>query len=336
MRILCAISGLDFQADHFPGFLAQREAVHPIFHMPQKKLLSYTGKFYSSELTDIDKYLLFLAVLNSSELVDFRASVQRTAFTPGIIARNFDPLVHIICKLNSILSPAVVFPRFVISQETRTLSNVHFWLDNWLSAYKEFLAGDRKHTEGRKLIARELALERLIKNPHRAISDYANQIADWAVVAGDLENRFRGKIPDPFTLKSNSIAEYWRSIIIRCARQDKIYAIPEADLDEIIEFYESELDVVGSIYSFELLKLLRIAKKKRGDYLGLSDISSPAISYQILSESDDVMASNLKLMIDLAPTEEPIKNNYPDTISYLRARSRWVMAKNSGKFDLLL
>ena len=333
MRILCAISGLDFQTEHFPGFLAQRETVHPIFHMPQKKLLCYTGKFYTNELTDTDKYLLFLAVLNSSELIEFRTSVQRTPFTPGIIARNFDPLVHIICKLNGVMNPAVVFPRFIIGQETKTLSNIHFWIDNWKESYKEFLAGDRKHTEGRKLIARELALERLIKNPHRAISDYANQIADWAITAGDITGKFRQSIPDPFTLKQTSIAEYWRSIIIRCAKLDRIYAIPKADIDEIIEFYESELDTIGSIYSYQLLKLLRIAENKHRDYLGLGDLSIATTNYQILSENDDVMASNLKLMIDLAPVEEPKKEDYPDKVAFLRARSRWIMAKNSGKFS---
>lgn len=333
MRVLCAISGLDFEAEHFPGFLANRECVHPIFHMPQKKLLAYTGQFYTASLTPTDKYLLFLAVLNSSDLVDFRCSVVRTPFTPSIIAQNFERLVRIVCKMNAVLNPNVTFPRYILGFETRNLSNVHFWIDNWYESYKEYTSGNLRAYESKKLGERERALERLIKNPHKAIADYATQIADWAIDAGDVNNAFRQQIPNPFTSKPSSVAEFWRTLIIRAAKQEKLYSIDVKDLEEIIEYYETKLDVLGSIYSHQLLKLLRTAEEKRRNFLGMGDLTVASASYEILSADDSVEASNMRLMIDLAPTSEPKASDYPDRVSFIRAKMRYQMALASGKFN---
>lgn len=331
MRILCGISGIDFNVDHFPGFLANREVNHPIFSVPQKRLLSYTGTFFKPDaLTPTDKYLLFLALLHSSELVEWRLPVVQTPATQSIISRNFEPLVHTLCKINSVDAPSVVFPRFIVGVETRNLANVHFWIDNWKECYKEFLNGYRSTTESQKLIRRETALERLIKNPHKSIGEYASQLADWAVSAGDLVNEFKQQIPNPLTGKPSSLADYWRVIIIRCAKNDRIYSIPKVDIEEIIEYYESELDTVGSIYSHELLKCLRAAHKRHGDYLGL-DLGSA--TYEIVGDDDNVMAGNLKLMIDLAPETEPQKKDYPDTVTYMRAKMRYMMAQQQLKLS---
>ena len=63
MKYQCAYSNLQLNVDYFPGFISTTETIHPIFHIPQKKLLSYLGKWSSGELTETDSYLLFLAIL---------------------------------------------------------------------------------------------------------------------------------------------------------------------------------------------------------------------------------------------------------------------------------
>ena len=325
MRALCAISGLDFNTEHFPGFLANREVSHPIFSTPQRKLLAYSGKFYSSELTDTDKYLLFLAVLHSSDLVEWRTSIVRTPFTQGIIARNFESLVRAVSKVNTVSNPAVRFPNFVVTHHTANLSNVHHWIDTWHEAYKEFHSGTLKDYDNRKLGERERVLERLIKNPHKSIKDYANQIADWAIDAGDLRTVCRQLIPNPLTGKQTTCYEYWHSIIVRAARLDRIYAIPKVDIEEIIEYFESKLDVVGSIFSHQLLKLLRTAEARHKDFLGL-DLGEG--NYSFVDGETNVAATNMALLVSLAPTEEPQKKDYPGIVEYMRAKNRWRMAQS--------
>mgnify|MGYP000735790344 CR=1 FL=1 len=53
-KILCAYSGIEFSCEHFPITLHARESYHPIFNVPQKKLLSYLGKWAGNELTPTD------------------------------------------------------------------------------------------------------------------------------------------------------------------------------------------------------------------------------------------------------------------------------------------
>ena len=112
MKILCSKSGIEFTAEHFPGTFFSRELSHPIFSLEQKKLLSYTGKWAAGELTPTDSYLLFLALLNSSEQIQFRTSCKRTPLTNSIVANNMEYLVRTVIKLNAIRTPGTLFPYF--------------------------------------------------------------------------------------------------------------------------------------------------------------------------------------------------------------------------------
>lgn len=322
MKILCAYSGVEFTVEHFPGSLYSRESWHPVFDMPQKKLLAYTGKWAGGELTTTDSYLLFLAILKSSDLVDFRTAVYRNEFTDSIIAQNMESLVRSVIKLNTVSNPAVVFPKYVISTETRYLSNVRYWIENWKEAYQKFIEGKPTAHESAKLIQRESALERLIKNPHKPISQYAYQLADWAALAGNFPP---GMVPSPFSSKNISVLDYWKMIIIRCAKEEFLYSIPRVDLEELLEHCEENIDA-GSIYSNALFKLLRKGIEKRSNLLELGDMDVQG-TYQILEESDTIESANIKAMVDSAPLEIPRPEQYSSKIEFLRAKMRYQMAQ---------
>jgi len=114
MQILCAYSSITFTVEHFPGTLSSRESYHPVFDMPQKRLLSNLGKWSSGGLTPTDSYLMFLAVLRSTDLVDFRVPAIRTEKTDATIAQNMEALCRTVIRLNSVSNPAVCFPLFVL------------------------------------------------------------------------------------------------------------------------------------------------------------------------------------------------------------------------------
>lgn len=330
MKILCGLSGIEFNCDHFPAYLHARESHHPIFNIPQKKLLSYVGKWAGNELTVTDSYLLFLAILNSSDLVEFRTPAVKTPFTDSIIAQNMESLVRTVIKLNTVTNPAVVFPRYIIGPETKNLQNVKYWIQNWHEAYKEFQDGYRSAHNNDKLVRRENALERLIKNPHKPIAAYASQIADWAALAGEFPN---GNIPSPFTSLQIPLSQYWKEVIIRCANETSLFSIPRTDLEDLLEHCEQNIPV-GSIYSNALFKILRHALERQKNFLGLGDLDISRSTYQILSEDDSTESANIKAMVDSAPEHEPKPEEYPTRFAYLKAKLRWDMArkiaKNSG------
>ena len=322
MKILCGISGIEFTCEHFPASLTYREATHPIFNIPQKKLLAYLGKWASGELTPTDSYLLFLSILHSTDLVDFRVPAAKSSRTDSIIAQNMESLVKTVIRLNTVTNPAVVFPHYAITQETKYLDNVKFWIDNWADVYKDFTEGYRRDTNSRKLLTREAALERLIKNPHLPVSAYASKIADWASVAGEFPTF---NVQSPFTKLTVTLSDYWKDIIIRCTREDSVYAIPQSDIEELLEHCETNISI-GTIYSNALFTVLRKALSKQKNFLGLGDLDIGRTKYTLLTESTSVEAANIKALIDSAPEEEPRLEQYPSKLAYMRAKVRWQLA----------
>ncbi len=332
MRILCSYSSIQFQVEHFPGFLDSRESYHPVFDMAPKKLLATMGKWSSGGLTPTDSYLLFLALLKSTELVDFRVPAIRTERTDSIVAQNIEHLARTSIRLTSIVNPSVCFPHYVVSTDTRTLENVRYWIENWDDSYLDFTAGKLRDIEGRdewkKLATREAALERLIKNPHRPISSYASQLADWASIAGSFPDH--GTVPSPFTSLPTTIADYWKTIITYCANDVRLFSIPRTDLQELIDHCEDKIPI-GSIYSNALFKVLRHAFDRQKSFFGLGDIDISRSTYEILNSTDNVEDANLRGAIQSAPAEEPRQEQYPSKFEYLRAKLRWDLARRTAR-----
>lgn len=303
-RILCAYSGISFTCEHFPISLTSREVSHPLFEVSQKQLLSFLAKWSSHELTPTDSYLLFLALLNSSEHVEFRVPVVRHLATDSIIANNMEGLARAVIKLNSVTNPHVVFPRFAISPETKKLDNVHHWIESWEQSYKDFLAGYKHIETSQKLVRREVALERLIKNPFKQVNVYARSLADWAQDAS----------PD---WPRDKTGAYWHEIIIKCTSSIGIYSIPMKHLKELID--HCELDIpIGSIFSHKLLTVLRTAYRKQKDFLGIGPTS-----FEMLDENDTVEIANMSAIIQSAPKEEPRLAEYPTRLAFLKAQLAW-------------
>lgn len=328
MQILCAYSSLTFSVDHFPGFLNSREAHHPVFDVPQRKLLGYTGKWASGALTSTDNYLLYLAVLRSTDLVDFRVPAIRTEHTDSIVAQNMESLVRVVTRLNTVVNPAVCFPHYVVSPDTKTLDNTRHWIENWDDSYADFVAGKLKDIEGRdswkKLQIREMALARLIKNPHRSITSYASQIAAWAVIAGEFPTK--GMVSSPFSNQPVTISDYWTNLIEMCASETRLFGIPRTDLIELLEHCEEHIPV-GSIYSNALFKILRHALERQKAYLGLGDLDIQRSTYEILNSTDSVEDANIRAVIQAAPLEVPRPDQYATKFEYLRAKLRYDMAR---------
>lgn len=307
-KILCAYSGIEFSCEHFPISLTQREASHPIFHVPQKRLLGFISKWSAHELTPTDSYLLFLALLNSSDHVEFRVPVVRHLKTEQIIANNMEYLARTVIKLNSVTHPGVVFPRFAISPETKKLDNIHHWLESWDQSYRDFLDGYRDISTSQKLVRREAALEKLIKNPFKDTAIYSHVLADWVAEASDDWPR-------------DKTGKYWQEIIQKCCTDHGVFAIPLKHIQELLEHLDLNLPA-GTIFSHKVKEVLRKAIAKQKDFLGIG-----TTTFEILDESDSVEKANLSVIIQKAPDHEPSREEYPTSLAFLKARLAWKMAQ---------
>lgn len=331
-KILCGISGIEYRTDHMPLYLTSREVNHPIFSVPGKKLLTLSERWITQELTSTENYLLYLALFNSTGLMDFRVPACINKDTASIIAQNMNHLVDIVDIIldhgTERAQELFHLPGIVITPDTKTLEDSPNWIKLWKNCYAEYSDKYRTSTALEKLTRKETILERLIKDRTKDISTYARQLADWAADAGQFEQHADYIVLDqrdrPILMK-----DYWKQIIVACAKSESIWEIPDIDLTDLIEHCE-EYIYHGSIYAHTLMSLLRAGAARKKDFLDLGtvDIGASGTTFRILDANASIEDANKLAAIDSAPLVEPVKSQYPNQLAFIKAKLNWKMAQD--------
>ena len=366
---ICAYSGLEVKTSHFPLYLSARTnttATHPIFHAPQKTLLSYAGKWSNRELSSHETYLLFLALLNSTELVHFRVPAQFTSRelleteygasytnlgTDAITNANMEFLMRTIVGMNRITAP-LTFPQIIITPETCSLWNAKHWIESWDAVLKDYAEGSRKSAIREEFKNRELALARLIKSSFRKPESYATLLADWT----DDVVGFPTFMVTNLTGEQIPLNSYYKDIIIHAARGE-FHKINKPDLFEMMDCIFDSMDFsleksentgAGSIHSFTLFQILKETKKHFQTFV---DCSRPAVVKRPIGETwrfaeegeeeteETEFAPGLQKLIAETPKEKPEQVNFSSRVEYIKAKIKWDAAQTatnrlSGKNNL--
>lgn len=323
MKLKCVYSGLPFEVTHFPGTITGRYTYHPIFDIPQKELLQYTRKWSAGELTETDSYLYYLALLNSTELIVWRTAACHSTHTQSVIQRNMESLIRCIGRINLIKHPSFVLHKIAIQAESCDLLNSGHWISNWTDSYHSFIKGYKDEIAHDKIVFRERALERMIKDANKPVTHYVRSIANWAAMVGEFPVS-----PVRVGNKVLSLSDYWKEIIVACSDADKIFNILEADLDELIEYSIDNVDA-GSIFGKLYFDLLKSGKHKQKFYLGDEGVTfdNDHPGFKILNQNESVEQANILALIAAAPKEPPLRTSYGTLLAYLRDKQRYQEAQ---------
>lgn len=303
-QIICGISGIKFRCEHIPMLLSRREMNHPIFHLPQRKLLELYKTYASNQLTETDAYLLFLALLHSTDVVVFSSPVLYTSVTPNIIAANIGQLVSSIWNTNAITHPGFKQPGFYVDSSTQDLSNISMWIKAWQSniiRFKEGIVSERQEAALKEVTSK---LERLILSPETVDTKLAAAVATWADKAA------------AFPVASR---DYWKSVIRRCYNISSMFSVPRKDILEIRSYCEENLEV-GSIYFNTLMKTLKTGLRNHYDFLGMEDLDSPGYVFVDSPSSSSKEQEILAAIAATAPTSPPVASDYPSKLAFVKAR----------------
>ena len=120
-KIVCSKSGVIFNCEHMPTTLSSSTYTHPLFHVPQKRLIALAGQWAAQKLTPTESYLLYLALLDSTELIQWRTQASYHKGMDAIVSSNMENLLSIIAKINLIHHPSFALPSFSINPSTHTL-----------------------------------------------------------------------------------------------------------------------------------------------------------------------------------------------------------------------
>lgn len=328
-RITCSKSGIAFNCEHMPLAFGSSTYEHPLFHVPQKRLISLAGTWAAGKLTPTESYLLYLSLLDSTSLIHWRTPAQYIPTqTDSIIANNMESLLHIIGKINLITHPSFTLPSFAIGPDTSTLANSNHWIEVWTENYTEwydgFLTARKREDIKEKLDHREEALQRLIKSSV-PVDSYAATLADWAAIAGAFPI---SSTIHPITGHSLPLSDYWKQIIRAVSNEDKLWRYPRADIVELIEHCEDSIQH-GNIYAHKLMSYLRSGLRKYDDYLGFGDIgisTGGGTPFTVMPPTSSIQDINRTALLTTAPEEEPKKHQYPTTHAWLKAYTKWKLA----------
>lgn len=331
-RILCAISGVEYRCDHFRLYLSSRESHHPIFDVPTPKLLQLAPQWMEGKMSLTESYLLYLALFNSTDLMEFRSPAIMCQDTPSIIAQNMEPLVKIVERIYNTGSDRVKeiiqLPGFVITPDTKDLTSSSDWIKIWEEAYKNYEDGYRTASLLERMERKESILERWIKDNTKDISQYANRLADWAYDAGRFDLHANYEVLNELDQREE-MGHYWKRIIIACAKTESIWNIPDIDLQDLIEHCEEHI-YHGTIFAHTLMSLLRAGAQRKKNFLDLGDIDIGAngTTFRILDANASVEDANKLALIDSAPINKPEEKDYPNKLAYIRAKMKWQLAKD--------
>lgn len=286
---------------------------------PLETLLSRAGNWSNGELAPVEQYILFIALLKSTDLVKFETAAKPKR---NIVVANMPRLLKVAAWVG-FMRTKTYLPSYVINEDTAGLSNIHNWLDSLQEAKDTFNAGHWTIGSYDKLNRRQEALERMLKSPTRNEHRFTGLLTDWALTASQADVKL-----------DKSRLEYWTAIFR--ARGNELANIPLDDIMDVVDYMELHLDSYkGGIFARAALHHIRsqAAKKERGDFFGILDedifnfdpvdvLENP---FKLLP-NDAPQQRNLKQLAAEAPLVKPERENYPNSFSYLRDLAKYNIA----------
>lgn len=327
-NLICAKSGLVFTCQFMPVSLGAGEIVHPFFNVSTRTLLAQASRWANGRMSAEETYLYYLALFDSSDLIVWRHAARFTPETMAIIESSMENLIKVIGKLEIYERHAKDLPHFTIDYDTSDLANMPYWITAWDDAIEESKSNYRTIDEIYEEQAREQTLERLIRSPFRnSDSSLARKLAEWAASAG----RFPSFLTPAPNGKNIPCSMLWKEIIRACVDDDRVANIPRNDLEELINHVIDNIPQ-GTIFAAKLLEFLRAAQNKKLDMesLGLenADLAGQKTSFQIIHTQGQKTHAVLNAIASTAPSREPQRKDFPNLVSFVRAKSAWTLAQS--------
>ena len=313
-RIHCAISGLHFSCDHGPLVIRAEDGYfHPIFALPYRKLYGLYSKHCAGELTPTDSYLLFLSFLHSVDKIEWKHPATcdpRSTATRVLIENNLSQLIRVIEATGIITIPSFKQPSFVVTRDNSTLASLPNWILAWEKNIQDFEDGYASRETRESLVKLENKLSYYLKSGVDP-KDYAFIVANWASKAAVFP-------PDK--------VEYWTKLIRSCFNSSKMFSTPIADIREVKEYCEENIEA-GSIHFHALMSTLREGAARHTNFLGLESPNS--LGYTLLPIDSTKNQTEVEAVIAKAPTEKPVRTDYDSQLAYIRAKLRYRVAMNT-------
>jgi hypothetical protein len=347
VKLLCKISGVEYQSstyfDNEPIF----PDTHPVFRLPARTLLAKAKKWGSGNYSEQEEKLLFLSLLNATGAVIWEVPAEPEHQT---VLKNMESVFKLLAWYTEVSAGTLKLPVYRVSSYNYTLSNIGTFVSSWYEVRKAWMSpGSRKLLED-ILEQREFMLTKLIHSQKGQNTEaYAKRLASWAMDAGRVED----------TPEYPQKRKIWTDLFLLKLGSSELFS---CDLDELLDLrdhMEKELYAVGSIgagygslYSSKVLEHLeKLVTQRKGGYIAYlgGEVGGAAGTFSISSQEEVESSWELeaegrsssetgeeilrleKLLADSGcPSSYPKKENYPGKLSdWIRANASWTLNSES-------
>lgn len=312
MRIKCRYSGVEFVASGFNDLYITGS--HPLMNVDLITLLARARDWAEGKLTNTEHRVLFIALLKSTELVEFhRAAIPSDA----VIAKNMEALIRTMAwkgKLGELLP----LPKYAVTNDTYRLVNIHQWIRRCNEAKNDWENKDAVWERREELRLREERLIKLIRTPTKQLSFYQGMLGRWILEASNAPK---------------AMHEYWLQLL-RLKEYRDIWAASRTDIEELLEHMEDNLPA-GSIIADVAFKHVRKLREINvgGVEFGIGmDDENASLDYAAMRNNpfiliEEIEEHNTFVAASLASKEEPKLEEFESKGLYLKAVARWRMAQ---------
>lgn len=335
MKSICPYSGLEHVTHAFKGINVT--SPHPVFYYPTDKLLFLAARWNEDHVTWDEKKLLFTAMLHATKLVTFKAPININVET---LYKYIDRLREILFWKSSVFAPKPYlskigfsyadgkprngdfdyFPNLVIDASvTSANNNIGLWIFQLEDIRQQSETGRSKSVENRmtpEARAKQDELRRIVRNSMmQSKSGIERKLGVFAINAAPPKLR-NGAI-------DTDLREYWLSLFT--IKAPAIFRVAAIDFEELIEHMVAKLhhgDIGGHHILKHLRAQLKLCKSDEAAYFGIDDIST---------ETNTQYMDELAEAARTAPVLEPVRNDFPNDLAFIKARSIWRLAQEQGR-----
>lgn len=326
-KCICAISGIPLTissqtGEDIPINLGYTpEFVHPIFHLTQQKLLGLYNLTCLNKANNTTKYLTYLAILHSSNLISYKTHFIFSPATLPIITKTITSLFLAISKIQTLPHEKAVklFPSFLVTPENNSLESIPSLITEWNSVIGDLSSSYLSQKKSSSISSIESKILNLGIDKTSPL--FYTYLGEWAEIVCEF--------PTFYTLTTSGerikISEYWKSLIRKSLKRESLLNIPISDLVELYEHCLSSLDLSEDFTGFGtiLLETLKRNTETTDDLFGFSIL--PPAHESITGGLKEITISDICLESLQKETEKPTRLKYPNLADFAAAMSRWLV-----------
>lgn len=323
MLCICPRSGNYWRTSNFRfGLTGPVTAMHPIFSASRSQLLALSDKLLEDQLEESEAKLVFLALLNSTEMVEWKAQAKISITD---VMMHSEGLLRFVAWFDNTWRVRLRLPKLVINDQTSKLKDIGNWLNTWYESKKDYqdrilsrLTLEQEWEEQEAQQQREAKVLQVINSSAQRKVQHIGVMAAWALKAS--------KAPE-------ALVPYWTELFK--SRAPEIFKLRHGDLEELQDHMEAELDIYQSPTIVNaILKHCRdqvdLFNKgfDRWQEEQIFGVDENGRVWKIV-DSDIDRLTNISSLADIVELPEPgDPSTFPTRFEWMRARAKWVLQKN--------